>query len=444
MIGLLDSNNFYVSCERTFDPKLEKQPVVVLSNGDGCVVARSDEAKALGIPMGTPFFQIRHLVRHENVRVFSSNYALYGDLSRRIVSLIRTQVAEVEVYSIDEQFLDLSAQSVGELGHWGQRLKSQIRQCTGIPTSLGIARTKTLAKVANRIAKKSLVHQGVYVLDRERIITEFLSLTPVSDLWGVGRQYAAKLATFGIRTALDLYDCKESFVKKHMSVVGLRLWYELHGVSCLPLEMVSRPKKNICTSRTFGCLQSELSAIREAVATHAAACAEKLRQEGSVANYVQVSLATRRGHGHAHQAEGQHSASFTWTLPVASSDSRALVGHAFRALDKVFRTGLKYNKCGVVVSGLVPENARQLGLFEDKNPSAPGEPEAASPMWVSSEAKEPLMQTIDALNEQYGRGTVRLGATMSTAETQGWQMRQERRSPRYTTCFGEIPVVHCG
>ena len=439
MIGLLDSNNFYVSCERTFDPKLEKQPVVVLSNGDGCVVARSDEAKALGIPMGTPFFQIRHLVRHENVRVFSSNYALYGDLSRRIVSLIRTQVPEVEVYSIDEQFLDLSNQAAGELGHWGQSLNSQIRQCTGIPTSLGIASTKTLAKVANRIAKKSLVHQGVYVLDRERIITEFLSLTPVSDLWGVGRQYAAKLATFGIRTALDLYDCKESFVKKQMSVVGLRLWHELHGVPCLPLEMTSKSKKNICTSRTFGCPQTELSAIREAVATHAAACAEKLRQEGSVTNYVQVFIATSH-----HRPEEQYSNHFTWTLPVASSDSRALVGYAFRALDKIFRAGLRYNKCGVVVSGLVPENARQLGLFEDRATPAPNEPDAVSPMWVSPKVSPPLMQTIDALNKQYGRGTVRLGATMSTAETQGWQMRQERLSPRYTTCFREIPVVHCG
>ena len=358
MIGLLDSNNFYVSCERTFDPKLEKQPVVVLSNGDGCVVARSDEAKALGIPMGTPFFRIRHLVRRENVRVFSSNYALYGDLSQRIVSLMRTLVPEVEVYSIDEQFLDLSAQSVGELHPWGQNMRSQIRQCTGIPTSLGIARTKTLAKVANRIAKESLVHQGVYLLDQECIITEFLSLTPVGELWGVGRQYAAMLATFGIRTALDLYDCKESFVKKHMSVAGLRLWYELHGVPCLPLEMVSQPKKNICTSRTFGCQQTELSAIKEAVATHAAACAEKLRQEGSVANYVQVFLATRRGHGHAYRPEEQYSANFTWTLPVASNDSRELVGYAFLALNKVFRAGLRYNKCGVVVLGLVPENAR--------------------------------------------------------------------------------------
>ncbi|MGB3850411.1 MAG: Y-family DNA polymerase [Tunicatimonas sp.] len=438
MIGLLDSNNFYVSCERTFDPKLEKQPVVVLSNGDSCVVARSDEAKALGIPMGMPFFRIKHLVQHENVRVFSSNYALYGDLSQRIVSLMRTRVPEVEVYSIDEQFLDLSAQT-SELHHWGHNLRSQIRQCTGIPTSLGVAKTKTLAKVANRIAKKSLVHRGVYVLDQERIITEFLSLTPVGELWGVGRQYAAKLATFGIRTALDLYDCKESFVKKQMSVVGLRLWYELHGVPCLPLEMVSRPKKNICTSRTFGSLQTELSAIKEAVATHAAACAEKLRQEGSVANYVQVFIATSR-----HRPDEQYSAGFTWTLPVASSDSRELVGYAFRALDKVFRAGLPYNKCGVVVSGLVPQNARQLGLFENGGSGVATQSEATPPGRVSPRVNQPLMQAMDALNKQHGRGTVRLGATVSTVETQGWQMRQERRSPRYTTCFREIPVVRCG
>lgn len=415
--------------------------MVVLSNGDGCVIARSEEAKAIGIAMGTPFFQIRHLVKHEKVQVFSSNYALYGDLSRRIVSLIREQVPEVEVYSIDEQFLDLSAQSAGEVGSWGQQLRTQIKQCTGIPTSLGIARTKTLAKVANRIAKKSLVHQGVYVLDRERIITEFLSLTPVSDLWGVGKQYATKLATFGIRSALDLYDCKESFVKKHMSVVGLRLWHELHGVPCLPLEMMSKPKKNICTSRTFGSLQTELSAIKEAVATHAATCAEKLRRQGSVANYVQVFIATNR-----HRPEEQYSSSFTWTLPVASSDSRELVRYAFQALDKVFRSGVQYNKCGVVVSGLVPENARQLVLFENGDFSAlsRSEPDAATAVGASPEANLQLMGVIDAINQRHGRGTLRLGAMMSTAETQGRQMRQERLSPRYTTCFNEIPVVRCG
>ena len=247
------------------------------------------------------------------------------------------------------------------------------------------------------------------------------------------------LATFGIRTALDLYDCKESFVKKHMSMVGLRLWHELHGVPCLPLEMTSKPKKNICTSRTFGCPQTELSAIKEAVATHAAACAEKLRQEGSVANYVQVFIATSR-----HRPEEQHNASFTWTLPVASSDSRELVRHAFLALDKIFRAGLRYNKCGVVVSGLVPENTRQLGLFEDRGSSALPEPEAASTMGTSPKTNLELMEVIDAINKRHGRGTVQLGAMMSTADTQGWQMRQERLSPRYTTCFREIPVVRCG
>ncbi|WKN46442.1 Y-family DNA polymerase [Tunicatimonas pelagia] len=446
MIGLLDSNNFYVSCERVFNPKLERQPVVVLSNGDGCVVARSNEAKALGIPMGVPVFQIKHLLRHEKVKVFSSNYALYGDLSARITNVVRQDIADVEVYSIDEQFLDFSTtrhpQSADQLG---VNIRKKVKQCTGVPTSLGIAKTKTLAKVANHIAKKSLVHEGVYVLDREQIIEEFLSLTPVADLWGIGRRYAKKLSSFGIHTALDLYDCKEAFVKKHMTIVGLRLWYELHGVSCLPLEMVSKPKKNICTSRTFGKAQMNLSAIKEAVANHASSCAEKLRGEGSVANYIQVFLATSR-----HRPGEQYSNSFTWTLPVASSDSRELVHYASQALDRIFRKGYQYSKCGVIVSGLVPRDARQLGLFSDGNSS--GYHDISQPIRSGQSGQVQrdslqedvrLMEVVDMINHRYGRGKIQLGASMTTVETRGWQMQQNRLSPRYTTCFSEIPIAKC-
>ena len=427
MYALLDCNNFYVSCERVFNPKLEKRPVVILSNNDGCIISRSNEAKALGIAMGTPYFQIRTLAQLEQVAVQSSNYTLYGDMSARVLASVRQQVADVEAYSIDEQFLELGQQRINDYGHFGSHLRKTVKQYTGIPTSLGIAKTKTLAKIANHIAKKSLTHGGVYVLDHERLIEEFLSLTPVGDLWGVGRQYAKKLAGYGIRTALDLYDCKESFVKQQMTIVGSRLWYELHGVPCIPLEQVSQPKKNICTSRSFGKMQTELPAIREAVANHAESCATKLRKEGSAANYVQVFI-----HTHKHSEGPRYANRFTWTLPVASSDSRTLIRYALQGLEKIYRSGYRFQKCGVIVSGLVPEDARQLALFD--------EPANGKPVLDDNQ----VMQAMDTINQRFGRHTVRIGSTLTTNQTKGWQMNQTLLSPRYTTRFSDIPVARCG
>lgn len=425
-----------MSCERVFNPKLENQPVVVLSNNDGCVVARSNEAKALGIGMGVPYFQIRTLAEMENIHVYSSNYALYGDMSGRVVSTVKDLVPEVEVYSIDEQFLDFGyhgngGMRGGDLTELGQEVKGRIRQHTGIPTCLGIAQTKTLAKVANHIAKKSLTHNGLYVLDHPKRVEAFLSLTPVGDLWGIGRQYEKKLAGFSIRTALDLYNASERFVSQQMTVVGQRLWHELHGRPCIPMEMTSKPKKNICTSRSFGALQTDLSALKEAVANHASTCAEKLRGEGSVANYVQVFVETNR-----HRKDAQYSNSFTWTLPVASNDSRELVRYAFQGLERIFKSDFKYVKCGVIVSGLVPENARQLGLFETDRK------EAVSVL--DQVPDKQVMQAMDELNKRYGRGMVKLGAAMSTEQTKSWAMQRDRLSPRYTTRFSEIPVARCG
>lgn len=427
MYALLDCNNFYVSCERVFNPKLEKRPVGILSNNDGCLIALSNELKSLGVKMGTPYFQIKTLAKLENIIIQSSNYTLYGDMSARVLDCVKQQVADVEAYSIDEQFLDIGSQRIGELRAFGVDLRQRVRQDTGIPTSLGIAKTKTLAKVANHIAKKSLTHDGVFTLMHEQLVEEFLSLTPVGDLWGVGRQYAKKLATFGIHSALDLYDCKESFIKQQMTIVGLRLWYELHGVPCIPLEQVSQPKKNICTSRSFGKMQTDLAPIREAVASHAESCATKLRKEGSAANYIQVFMQTNR------HSEGPHySNRFTWTLPVASNDSRTLIRYALQALDKIYRSSYRYQKCGVIVSGLVPENARQLALFDEATSREP----------ITKDQQ--VMQAIDNINQRFGRHTVRIGSTLSTKQTQGWQMQQNRRSPCYTTRFSDIPVARCG
>lgn len=436
MIGLLDCNNFYVSCERVFNPRLENQPVIVLSNNDGTVVSRSNEAKALGVPMGVPYFQIRVLAEMENIHVYSSNYTLYGNVSGRVVSTVKSIVPDVEVYSIDEQFLDFGGMKYHDLSHLAKEIKNTVKQHTGIPTCLGVAKTKTLAKVANHIAKKSLTHDGIYVLEHPKLIEAFLSLMPVGDLWGIGRQYEKKLGGFGIKTALDLYNAKERFVKEQMTVVGLRLWHELHGTPCIPLEQVSKPKKNICTSRSFGALQTDLSALKEAVANHAAACAEKLRGEGSVANYVQVFIQTNRHR----TADPQYANSFTWTLPVASNDSRDLIRYAFISLEKIFKTGYKYMKCGVIVSGLVPENARQLALFEEKESDSPA---LASHGVVDRMNDTRIMDVMDQLNKRYGSGMVKLGATMSTEETSSWKMQRSQLSPRYTTRFADIPVVRC-
>ncbi|MEK6482427.1 DUF4113 domain-containing protein [Catalinimonas sp. 4WD22] len=268
------------------------------------------------------------------------------------------------------------------------------------------------------------------MLEHPKLIETFLSLTPIGDLWGIGRQYQKKLAKHGIHTALDLYKCKESFVNQQMTVVGLRLWHELHGTPCIPIEQMSKPKKNICTSRSFGTLQTDLTALREAVATHASACAEKLRGEGSVANYVQVFIHTNR-----FRPDDQYDNSHTWTLPIASNDSRDLVRYAYFALQKIFKPGYKYQKCGVIVSGLVPENARQLSLFE-------------SSMQDNSTQKDHMqdkriMEVVDILNKRYGASTVKLGVTMSTQETKSWKMHRSLLSPRYTTRFSDIPIAHC-
>ena len=436
MFGLIDSNNFYVSCERVFAPRLEKQPVVVLSNNDGCIVARSNEAKAMGIPMGAPYFKVQNLLKHERVEVLSSNYDLYGNMARRVVDTIQTLVPDMEVYSVDEQFLDFSSLPAQDLRELARQLRARVLRHTGIPTSVGLARTKTLAKLANRLAKKSLTHKGVYLLDGTKLVREYLSLFPVSELWGIGSRYAARLANHKIVTALDLYDAPSGWVKKEMTIVGLRLWHELHGTPCLSLEQTlpngdPKPKKNICTSRSFGKLQTNYSALSEAVATYASRCAEKLRTQGSVAAFVNVFIQT----GRYNDKHPQYKNSFTYTLPESTHDTRHLVHYAEQALQKIFKPGFHYQKCGVIVSGLTPEDNRQLTLFEadeivQETPSPTAKPGAQTS----------LMKIMDEVNYRFGRDTLKVASCGTTAD---WHMRQAHRSPRYTTRWDELPVVHC-
>ncbi|MEQ9437509.1 MAG: Y-family DNA polymerase [Cyclobacteriaceae bacterium] len=424
MVALVDCNNFYVSCERVFDPGIARRPVVVLSNNDGCIISRSNEAKALGIKMGAPYFKVKPFLKQHAVKVLSSNYALYGDMSQRVVSTIRSLVPEVEVYSIDEQFLDLSSYTSTMVPSLVQKVRETILQHTGIPTSIGLAPTKTLAKLANQLAKKTEASQGIYCLQEEKVIQLCLSEVAVSALWGVGRRYAERLSVYGIYTAADLYDASEQWVRQHMTVQGMRLWYELHGTPCLPLDAVVQPKKSVTASRSFGQLQTDYAVLSAAIAIHTSRCAEKLRKQGSVGSYISVFIKTNK-----HQNEPQYQNSFTWTLPVATSHTGTLVQYATQALERIFRSGYRYMKCGVVVSGLTPEARRQTSLFEARNQGQ----------------QTKAMQVMDEINRKLGRNTLKVATTLTEGQRseERWQMRQAHRSPRYTTCWQELMVVHC-
>lgn len=413
MIALVDCNNFYASCERLFAPELRSKPVVVLSNNDGCVIARSDEAKALGIKMGVPAFEIKNLIERQKVYAFSSNYTLYGDISNRVVQTLSQFTDEIEIYSIDEAFLNLRGFS--NLESYATKIRSTVKQHTGIPTCVGVAPTKTLAKIANRYAKKYHKDVGVGVLDTPEKVEQALKATSIEDIWGVGRRYAKMLEAHNILTAYDLSKANERWVKAKMSVVGQRMLYELRGISCLSLELINEPKKNICTSRSFGMMLTDKAPLSEAVANFAAACAFKLRKQRSVANFVQVFVTTNP----FAKNEKQYFNSITITLPVADSDSRIVIKNALLGLQKIYRDGFKYKKAGVIVSGIVPEDEYQLALFSP-NPD--------------NNARK-VMQVLDAINYSNGRNKLKLAAQ---GFDRTWRVKNERLSQRFTTRFDEL------
>jgi len=417
MIALVDCNNFYASCERLFAPELRNKPVVVLSNNDGCVIARTDEAKAMGIKMGVPAFEIKNLIERQKVYAFSSNYTLYGDISNRVVQTLSQFTDEIEIYSIDEAFLSLRGFS--NLESYATQIRSTVKQHTGIPTCVGVAPTKTLAKIANRYAKKYHKDIGVWVLDTPEKVEQALRATSIEDIWGVGRRYAKMLEAHNILTAYDLSKANENWVKAKMSVVGLRMLYELRGISCLSLELINEPKKNICTSRSFGMMLTENALLSEAVANFAAACAFKLRKQRSVANFVQVFVTTNP----FAKNEKQYFNSITITLPVAESDSRIIIKNALLGLSKIYRDGFKYKKAGVIVSGIVPEDEYQLALFST-NPD--------------NNARK-VMKVLDAINHSNGRNKLKLAAQ---GFDRRWRVKNERLSKRFTTRFDELLVIN--
>jgi DNA polymerase V len=418
VFALVDCNNFYASCERVFQPKLTGQPIVVLSNNDGCVVARSNEAKALGIRMGVPEFQIRPLLRAHHVQVFSSNYTLYGDLSQRVMETLEQFSPDLEIYSIDEAFMSLAGFERRNLTDYGRAIRKTVKQWTGLPVSVGIAETKTLAKIANRIAKRTADTDGVFDLlacpDRDTL----LSRVAVEDVWGIGPSSARLLTQQGMKTALQLRQADEHWIRTHMGVVGLRVVAELRGHSCLDLDACPAPKQGITCSRAFGRSVCTLAEMEEAVSSYVARAAEKLRREGLAATVLTVFVMTN-----AFTEEPQYRNSVTCSLPVGTDMTSALIRTALRGLRTIYRDGYRYKKAGVMVTALVPASRVQPDLFDQQD----------------RPKSKRLMTALDALNARWGAGTLQYAAS---GLSKPWKTQCHHRSPAYTTNWDELPIAH--
>ena len=421
VFGLIDCNNFYVSCERVFRPDLEGKPVIVLSNNDGCAVARSAEAKLLGIKMGDPEFKIRDLIRRENVRVFSSNYALYGDLSRRVGDTLGSMVPTVETYSIDESFLNLGEFNGREVEPLARELRDRVHRWVGIPTCVGIAPTKTLAKVANFIAKKRPQYRGVCDLRSSRVRAELLPTVPVEEVWGIGGASAAKLAKLGILTAADLAALEPDDARALMTVTGGRTVYELRGISCMPLELVEPTRKGIAVTRSFGAPVTSWMAMREALASYATRAAEKMRRYKVAADNLFVFMHTSTFNQDPFYSNGA-SARFAAT----TNDTGEVVGLTVRLGERLWRDGFRYSKCGVMITELLPETVHQPALWSE----------------LDRERRERAWKTVDQLNAKLGRGTVRILA--AGPKDSAWKLRAEHLSPRWTTRWEELSRVRAG
>ena len=426
MRAIVDCNSFYTSCEKVFRPDLRPKPVVVLSNNDGCIIARCDRAKRLGIDMAGPYFQARPLIEQHGVQVFSSNYSLYGDMSRRVMEILQGIVGpdNVEVYSVDEAFLSLYDYAPHQLLQLGRTIRETVRQWTGIGVSIGIAPTKTLSKIANRLAKKNKQQsQGVRVLEDLGDIATALQGTAVRDVWGIGSRYADKLTTLGIHTAWDLRQLTEEWVRKHLGgVVGVRLLKELKGEEAVEMKDQLDKKKMIATTRMFGHTVTELSDIKEAVATYATRAAEKLRRQQGAAQVISVFLISQEKIDSDHFRHGPTVSSYT-VLPQPTSNTAELITPAVQLAAQLFQAGKKYKKAGVTLSGIVPDDSIQGDLF------LPGKSIGRF-----------LMERIDNINFGMRDDMVKFAAA---GTRRNWKMHQSFHSPRYTTRWDDLYKVSC-
>lgn len=421
LFGLADCNNFYCSCERVFHPDLIGKPVVVLSNNDGCVIARSEESKALGIKMGDVFYQVKDRLEQNDVAVFSSNYNLYGDMSRRVMSLLSRYSPKVDVYSIDEAFLDFTGMGTSEeLTEYCRKMVRHIGKGTGIPISLGIAPTKTLAKMASKFAKKHKGYEGVCLMDTDEKREKALKLFDVADVWGIGHRSVEKLNYYGIKTAWDLTQKSESWVRREMTVTGVRTWKELRGESCISIEELPH-KKSICTSRSFAEQGlNKLAEVEEAIANFTAQCSRKLREQHTVCSSMTVFAHTSR----FRQDLPQSYIYQTVNLIVPSNDQQELVSLAVKTLRANWKDGdgYFYMKAGVILWGICRDNAIQTNLFDQ----------------VDREKQAALAKAIDAINRKNGHNKIRVAVQ---GDEKGWQLKREYISKQYTTNLDDVIVL---
>jgi DNA polymerase V len=419
--ALVDCNNFYASCEKLFDPKLAGVPVVVLSNNDGCVVARSAEVKALGIPMGGPWFKLNALAKQHGIVARSSNYALYADMSNRVIEVLAQFSPDIEVYSIDESFLNLAGFEALGLAEYGRQIRNRVQRWLGLAVCVGIAPTKTLAKLANHCAKKNLAgREGVcdfMALDATEL-KQLFSRIEVDEVWGVGRKLAPRLNAMGINTVQDLRAANSETIRRHFSVVLQRTVQELCGTSCLALEKVTPDRQQIICSRSFGERIYDLDNLQESVSNHISRAAEKLRQQDSLAGAVSVFIQTSP----FIEPASRYQKSVTTPLSEATADSRQLARSALQTLRKIYRPGFAYQKAGVMLSDIRPCQQQQASLFSTSE----------------SPSDKRLMQTLDHINSRWGRGTLRLASEGTKGE---WQMKRDYLSPAYTTEWSGLPVV---
>ncbi len=428
LFGLADCNNFYASCEAIFRPDWRGKPLVVLGNNDGNIIARSAAAKRLGVPMGAALHQVRDLIRRHEVIVCSANFALYGDMSQRVMSILERFTPQLDVYSIDEAFLDLSpVATLPPSQRWAfvADVRETVGRWTGLPLSIGVATTKTLAKAAARRAKQDATLGGVCVLGSEAREREaLLRQLPVGDVWGIGPRRAKLLTGYGITTAHDLAGADARWVRRQLTVTGARTQLELRGVSCLPLDEAPERRQQLCTSRSFGRPVIALSELREAAALFTAHVAERCRAQHTLATRLTVFLTTNS----FREQEPQHSGSVTIPLPRATADTLELLEAAAEALRRVYQPGYRYHKLGVILSEFTPDALRQGELFSAEE-LAPGARHR------ERERSEALMRTLDAINARFGRDMIR---PLSAGIAQPWRMKQAQRSPRYTTRWEEL------
>jgi len=419
--ALVDCNNFYASCERLFAPRLIGRPIIVLSNNDGCVIARSNEAKTVGIGMGQPFHECADLIRRHDIAVFSANFTLYGDLSHRVMQTLERFSPFIEVYSIDEAFLRLPDAIGPDPLPFARRLRQTVRRETGIPVSVGLGPTRLLAKLANDLAKRTPEREGVADLTPPELRAATLVRTPTADLWGIGERLARRLAAAGIRTAAELRDADPDRIRKMFSIQEARIVHELRGRPCIAVDDLSAPRQTLACSRSFGASVTTPDAIREAVVAYVSRAAEKLRGQRSLAGALQVHIRTQPFRA----ADPQYQAAASVRLPIPTDHTPTLAAAAGRAALLIFRPGYRYHKAGVLLYDLSPRDRRDTDLFTPLTPAT--DPRQAG-----------LMQALDRLNRDFGRHTVRVA---SAGWNQPWSMRQQYRSPAFTTRWADLPVV---